>query len=309
VPQPDARLAKQLEADAVAYPGEREEILIEAADAWQRAGQPDRARAILDDLIRTGDEFRCDARVQLADLHLQAGEVELARAELDAAAKDPALSGGHCELAAELLAEYGDLDGAARWYDRAAARLTTDELDALRDADERVTFSTAAMLRGRRHVRRQLGLASDVLDTLVPDRDDLEGPVTPEHILDLIDAGTVPGRIRMLALRRDQRRLAQQRWPDVYDTTDDEYYTATEQRWREIKDSGVRTIVVVPADVGDLVAFADRHGGSATDGALRQRYCETVPDSATIPWPPERNAPCWCGTDRKYKKCCGRPGV
>ncbi|MGA4539020.1 SEC-C metal-binding domain-containing protein [Uniformispora flossi] len=25
-------------------------------------------------------------------------------------------------------------------------------------------------------------------------------------------------------------------------------------------------------------------------------------------WPP-RNGPCWCGSDRKYKKCCGSPAV
>ncbi|MGZ4186892.1 MAG: SEC-C metal-binding domain-containing protein [Solirubrobacteraceae bacterium] len=23
------------------------------------------------------------------------------------------------------------------------------------------------------------------------------------------------------------------------------------------------------------------------------------------PWPPGRNEPCWSGSDRKYKKCCG----
>jgi hypothetical protein len=27
-----------------------------------------------------------------------------------------------------------------------------------------------------------------------------------------------------------------------------------------------------------------------------------------VPWPPERNAACWCGSGRKYKKCCGAPG-
>ncbi|TDC03308.1 SEC-C metal-binding domain-containing protein, partial [Actinomadura bangladeshensis] len=27
----------------------------------------------------------------------------------------------------------------------------------------------------------------------------------------------------------------------------------------------------------------------------------------TLAWPPERNAPCWCGSGRKYKKCCGSP--
>ncbi|WP_371581244.1 SEC-C metal-binding domain-containing protein [Streptomyces sp. NBC_01314] len=22
-------------------------------------------------------------------------------------------------------------------------------------------------------------------------------------------------------------------------------------------------------------------------------------------WPPPRNGPCWCGSEREYKKCCG----
>ncbi len=28
-------------------------------------------------------------------------------------------------------------------------------------------------------------------------------------------------------------------------------------------------------------------------------------DGEAIPWPPGRNEPCWCGSGRKYKKCCG----
>jgi uncharacterized protein YchJ len=23
-----------------------------------------------------------------------------------------------------------------------------------------------------------------------------------------------------------------------------------------------------------------------------------------VEWPPERNAPCWCGSGQKYKRCC-----
>ena len=26
-----------------------------------------------------------------------------------------------------------------------------------------------------------------------------------------------------------------------------------------------------------------------------------------IAWPPGRNQPCWCGSGRKYKKCCAAP--
>jgi thioredoxin-like negative regulator of GroEL len=85
----DTKLAEELEADAIAYPDERVEILLEAADAWQRAGRHDRARAVLDDLIQRGGEYGGDARVQLADLLLQAGDAELAHAQLNAMAKWP----------------------------------------------------------------------------------------------------------------------------------------------------------------------------------------------------------------------------
>ncbi len=34
-----------------------------------------------------------------------------------------------------------------------------------------------------------------------------------------------------------------------------------------------------------------------------------TPEGELIPWPPERNDPCWCGSGVKYKKCCGRPSV
>lgn len=303
----DAKLAEELQASADAYPDERAEILLEAADAWQRAGRPDRARAILEELIQIGGEYGCDARIQLADLHLQAGHTELAHAQLNLAAKDPALGERQSELAAELLAAHNDLDRAARWYDRAAARLPGKQIDALRRGDERLTIGTTIMLRNRQHVRQQLGRHPDMLDTLVPELPNPAGPTTSEDILDLVDSGIIPRQIRMLTFQRDQRRLAQQQWPGEYDQPENEYYAAAEHRWRELRDGGASSITVVAAQVNDLIAFAQLQDESPTDTAIKRRYCETAPDSVTIAWPPERNSACWCGSERKYKKCCGQP--
>lgn len=161
-------------------PSPSEEILLEAAEARQRAGHQDRAQAILEDLIQRGGEYGCDARVHLADLLLQTGEPELAPAQLNAAAKDADLGERHCELAAELLAAQGELGQAARWYDRAAARLTHDQLDALRRRNDWLTIGTTIMLRNRQRVRQQLGRQPDLLDTLVPDLPDPEKP-TPRR--------------------------------------------------------------------------------------------------------------------------------
>ncbi|MEV7630609.1 hypothetical protein [Actinoplanes sp. NPDC089786] len=238
----DTKLAEELEADT--YPDERSEILLAAADAWQRAGHSDRARAILDDLIRSGREYGCDARIQLADLHLRAGDTEMAYAELNAAAKDPALGERQCELAAELLAANGDLDQAARWYDRGAARLTEGQLDALRRRDQLLTIGTTIMLRNRQHVRQQFGRSPDLLDTLVPELQDPEEPTTSEDVLYLMSSGYIPRQTRMLTFQRDQRRLAQQQWPGVYEQPEDEYYDAAEHRWREVHDGGVPSITV-----------------------------------------------------------------
>lgn len=112
----------------------------------------------------------------------------------------------------------------------------------------------------------------------------------------------------MLTFQRAERAEAQRRWPGEYTQPDEEYNAIAESRWRELAERGVPSIRVVPATVDGLVAFAERTGGSPTDVAVKTRYVNTVPEPQTLPWPPARNAPCWCGSGRKYKKCCGRVG-
>jgi len=43
---------------------------------------------------------------------------------------------------------------------------------------------------------------------------------------------------------------------------------------------------------------ADARAGYAAILAQRR-------DPSLIAWPPERNQRCWCGSGRKYKRCCG----
>ncbi|MEQ4300535.1 SEC-C metal-binding domain-containing protein [Plantactinospora sp. B6F1] len=298
--------AAALEAEAEQYPDERGEILLEAADAWRRAGRLDRAADLLSRLIIDGGEDGCLAMVQLAEVRFEQGDIDEARIVLDRLAHDAATSDGHCTLVAELLAERGDLHGALRWYDRAVARLSAEELRALNGSDGWMQMSSV-MLRNRRDVRRRLGLVPDVTDELVP-----ATPPQRQRIVDVdgvreaVESGRVPGQVRMVIFQRQERAEARRRWPQEHDTTDDEHYQAAERRWRELADDGVPTIRVVPATVTDLCEFADRVGGSPLDPALKARYSETLPEERTIAWPPPRNSPCWCGSTAKYKKCCGR---
>jgi tetratricopeptide (TPR) repeat protein len=296
--------AAALEAEVEQYPDERGEILLEAADAWRRAGRLDRAADLLSRLIIDGGEDGCFAMVQLAEVRFEQGDVDEARVVLDRLAHDPATSDGHCTLVAELLVERGDLHGALRWYDRAVARLSAEELQALNGPDGWMQMSSV-MLRGRREVRRRLGLVSDVTDELAP-ATPAQQIVDVDGVRDAVKSGRVPRQVRLLIFQRQERAEARRRWPQEYDMTDDEHCQAAERRWRELADDGVPTIRVVPATVADLCEFADLVGESPLDPTLKARYSETIPEEHTIAWPPPRNSPCWCGSTAKYKKCCGR---
>jgi hypothetical protein len=153
-------------------------------------------------------------------------------------------------------------------------------------------------------------LPVDATDEIAP-----EAPLQPpfrrqfvdrEDLQEYVESGHIPARVRMLVFQRGERAKARQRWPREYEASDEQYYRATEQGWRELAESGVPAIRVVPAIVEKLCAFAELVGGSPTDSAVKARYAETVPEQACIVWPPPRNGPCWCGSGAKYKKCCGR---
>ncbi|MGC4895442.1 SEC-C metal-binding domain-containing protein [Micromonospora sp. DT31] len=297
--------AAALEAEVEQYPDERGEILLDAADAWRRAGRLDRAADLLSKLITDGGGDGCYAMAQLAEVRFEQGDVDEAYVVLDRLAHDAATNDGHCTLVAELLAERGDLHGALRWYDRAVARLSAEELRALSGPDGWIQMSSV-MLRGRRAVRRRLGLVPDATDELAPAALQGQRPVDVDGVRDAVESGRMPRQVRMLIFQRQERAEARRRWPQEYDTTDDEHYQAAERRWRELANDGVPAIRVVPATVTDLCKFADRTGESPLDPALKARYGETFPEAHTIAWPPPRNSPCWCGSTAKYKKCCGR---
>jgi hypothetical protein len=294
--------ALDLEAEALEYPDDRGEILMEAAAAWRRADDL-RSTTLLEGLIAEGGEDGCYARVELAAQLLDDGRLDDALARLADLAQDPALHDGHCQWAAELLAEHGQHREALRWYDRLVARLAPQRLDAVRGADGWLAMESIA-LRGRREVRRELGLPPDSTDEMVKD--------PPEGALNALLGGFGrrtghPVVARVLIFQRTERAEAHRRWPDVYDD-DPQHFVEVERRRRAHAEAGGRA-VIVPGTVEELVAFAAADGGSPLEEGTRTRYCTSIPADRTLDWPPARNAPCWCGSAVKYKKCCGRPGL
>ncbi|MCE3550178.1 SEC-C domain-containing protein [Pseudonocardia sp. RS11V-5] len=296
--------AEELEAQVAEYPDDRAEILREAAYAWLDAGEVARAEQILRELVTEGGEDGCWARTDLIEVLYTDGREKTAEAELDALARHPELDRGHCAVTAERLAERGFLTRALAWYDRFVARLSSDDLDALRGPKGWMSLE-APTLRGRRQVREELGLPPDATDELVP------GPPTVEDLARLrkkmerfASSRAMPTQVRVVVFTRPERREACRMWPATY-TADDDYFDAVERHWREIAESGGSSIRLYPITARGLARFAETEGLDPEQEETRTRYLDTLSDDDAVAWPPGRNAPCWCASGRKYKKCCG----
>ncbi len=114
-----------------------------------------------------------------------------------------------------------------------------------------------------------------------------------------------------------------QRWPDLSDSPllhDEQgepvshavYSRRMEGRLRAHAEAGVTRLFVVPVRSAELTSWAAVNAPDEPDPSqLRARYAGDVgrDPSGRIAWPPGRNDRCWCGSSRKYKKCCGAPGA
>jgi tetratricopeptide (TPR) repeat protein len=299
-----ADIAAELEAELEEYPEERAQILTEAAEAWHRAGEHDRAIALLTEVVALGGEESGEARVALAGVLFDLDRVEEAQVQLDALRRERPSSPSPYHLAAELLEERGAHQEALTWFTMAATRLTEEEMAA---RDNELGFLSYAnnVLAGRRRVRQALGMPPDELDESVQSFDD--------HAEDFARALTPPAppqEARVLFWPRDEVARAHETWPQLVQHADVAVVMAErETANRELSDAGVTQITMVPLTTGKLLEFTARTGGDPADEGTRMACMnEIVEEGGAISWPPARNAPCWCGSAIKYKKCCGRPG-
>lgn len=189
-------------------------------------------------------------------------------------------------------------------YTLASARFDTGQWD-----EALVTFDralAAARARGdavlveevlaeRRYCRAELGLPPDEDDAMTPD----PSP-HPEEIA-----------VALAWFPRDEHAEALRRWPELgEDLADpDAYCAAMEARLREISAATARNPAVAPLRVAALAEFADERGLDPDSGEARSQWAaELQRRGEAIAWPPGRNEPCWCGSERKYKRCCGGRG-
>jgi hypothetical protein len=108
----------------------------------------------------------------------------------------------------------------------------------------------------------------------------------------------------------DQWTVACERWPDLLDSLPADhlvYSQATEARIKRIaRHAPGNRLHVAAMTVDGLEAHAEEAGHDPGSGEARSAHAARLLQAGeALTWPPGRNEPCWCGSERKYKKCCG----
>jgi len=88
-----------------------------------------------------------------------------------------------------------------------------------------------------------------------------------------------------------------------------DYRREIQQQLQALSTDGRGPIRIVALDVPGLLAYAEQTGQDPTSRQTRLGFVGWLGEQGadTVAWPPERNVGCWCGSGRKYKRCCAAP--
>ena len=303
-----ARDVQALLDDLAEHPRDAAYDIFEFAHELHLAGDDESALHCLLPLAELSGLDGSLARVQIAELYFEAGRDEEALAQLDMIESAHEREPMAYSAAAELLLHHGDDDAALRWYTMGALRLTEQQRAAARG--EGGWLASYYPLLWQRHLLRQrLGLEQDDFE------DGLWEPPLRRRSFrptsEVLDDPRVSRAktMRILVWPEPDFVAAKRRWPDALDGTFDDYRTRLESQYRELSRRSRGKLVIVHGRFDRMREWARRTGGDMEDEQVRLGHMEQqFARGEVVAWPPGRNAACWCGSNAKYKKCCGRPG-
>ncbi|MDT0329995.1 SEC-C domain-containing protein [Nocardiopsis lambiniae] len=306
-------LPREFLTDLVDLPHEVGDVLLDAVEYLERADRPDAARRLLE-AVRADPPTRESgqyAAFSLSERLRGAGEAAQADALARALAGDPALMPGPAHMLAELFEETGDLERALRCFNIACRDALADPAEDLAPRN----MLDAMVLQGRARVRRRLGLPEDDHDRAAQASLD-RVPGTLAAFGEPDDEDLDDTLLRAEGVRPVYSRACLPRAREIglidADTSDTEHYTNAERELREARRTRPDVLLsTVLVDADEIAAFSREHPDLTGTDLTETWTEEALPaDSARpTPWPPGRNEPCWCGSTRKYKKCCGTPAL
>jgi tetratricopeptide (TPR) repeat protein len=155
------------------------------------------------------------------------------------------------------------------------------------------------LLQQRHRVRHALRLPHD-------QHDDLAEKLETRLAGETARAAAAPADDLLFFADAELARVLAQ-WPGLasaYGADWDEHRARLERQLAGLAGTGRVGLTLLPGTVAGLTAFAGGDGDPA-DPRTRAGYAGRIAAGAgQIPWPPERNEACWCGSGLKYKKCC-----
>jgi len=284
------------------------ECYADLARSYDHQGRHDAAIAAMQSAIEHGWNGRPDGRSDIAEFHLRAGRRERA-AEIWAQLKadDP----GEVWLynAAGLsYNEVGEHQLAVAWLGEGIElAIGTDDPEGI----------VAQLSDVRRHSLKALGREPDELEQRVEpflqrwraneDKRSSRHSLGPFEDMTPLDHPTPQGlergeaAVALAWFPRGEYEQAITRWPslaeDWTEVSHADYCRRFDGNIKWMRRHNVPIRAIAPLVVEDFVAWCE----DARAVYAAHRFAE----GETIPWPPARNEPCWCGSQRKYKKCCG----
>jgi tetratricopeptide (TPR) repeat protein len=313
----DNRAQVRLITAALALPEsqpDRAGYLDELAYAYQKLGRFDEAIDAMRQAVAAGWDGELDdhpsAQALIADLLVRAGHDEEADAAwLQAEREDPHNPWVHA-AASDAYTTVGLHKKALPWQ--------TKGLELALAAGEE-EGELAWLLTGQRGETMDiLGLAPDELQLRAEELIERQEQQDREHEREFLrrwnQPQTIAPRQAYIGLAwfpPDQYPRALQTWPSFAEDHEHGPYAAycarLELLLRDLRSQGVERLALTPITIDDYLAWCVQHHRDPEQSDTRASYAtELVERDIVKPWPPERNQSCWCGSERKYKKCCLR---
>lgn len=306
------------------------ELLDELAEAYAQLGRTDDALTTMRAAITTGYRSTPDPRCRLAEICLRAGRAENAHALFaqvhadhpddvwlyNNAGLEYSAAGDHVRALAwltpglELALDAGDPErlvaqlAELRHDARAALGQPRDDLDARAEAfmarprPEPAGWSPGALPT----VFAALDAASNT--PLAPTAVVPPGPPTRQPRVALA-VGWFPASEFPLALAT---------WPQLgqgWGTTDHTTYNhQLQHHLLGLSVAAPAATWIAPIRIEVFQHWCQHNHHDPATSEARAGYAADqarTHHSDLIAWPPARNSPCWCGSTRKYKKCCAHP--
>jgi tetratricopeptide (TPR) repeat protein len=290
----------------------RAEYLDELAYAYEQLDRFDEATDAMRQALAAGFDGTLDdhpsAQALIADLLLRAGRTrEAEEAWLEAEREDPGNPWLY-QVAGSAYAKAGAHAEALTWQTRGLELALAAEKDA--DMTWMLANERAAALDALGRPPDDLQLRADEL--LEREEQGEQARIEAFH-RDRMARAVSPHRasLGLAWFPADEYERALQTWPSFAEDYEHGPYAAycarLELLLRDLKAQGAARLALTPIEIDSYLSWCTEDNSDPEQSDTRANYAtELLERGHAHPWPPGRNQPCWCGSEKKYKKCCQR---